>query len=469
MAEALPTINNNGSAVVSATQQNTLVLETVRDSLARQTDFLEQIFQSISATLAFEQDSERDRRLREIEAEAEARRAAKGDGQIGGSAQVTTPDAIDTGSGNFRAMLIGIGALAKYFDIDAWLRLPTIVPILTKTTTAAFKSLDLLKDTFVVFARGIDLILEPFRIASNSLVNAVKLVTPALSGISGKLTTFADSITTNIGNKLTTLTDSIKTNIGTKLTTFTDNIKTNIGTKLDTFTDSLKFGGKTFDEALGKWRDARGKFTTAPTKLGQMVDTFSTASTKISTTFTTFTEKLGTIGDDVAKLTTTVGTKFQAFMGIAEEGTGLRGLMAKVGDFLGPIRRLGFVVGQLIKRIAYPLTFIIAIYDGITGFMEEYADSGSVIKSIGAAFTNIIDGLITDLVQLAGDILVWIAGALGLDNLAATFTELTKSLTDGITAATQGIVDIVVGIFTLDMELLLKGIKGLVGLSLIHI
>ena len=137
--------------------------------------------------------------------------------------------------------------------------------------------------------------------------------------------------------------------------------------------------------------------------------------------------------------------------GLFAAGTGTA-VMA-IDNILGPLK----AVGRFLSKLFLPITLILGVIDGITGFMEEYGETGSIVDGIRGAVEGIVDGFIGTFVRLITDLLDMALSFLGLEQLGSFIGELGESLTADFKAAVGGIVDIVTGIFTLDMDRILGG------------
>ena len=103
------------------------------------------------------------------------------------------------------------------------------------------------------------------------------------------------------------------------------------------------------------------------------------------------------------------------------------------------------------------------IFDGYTGFMEEYEKEQNFIDGIRGAVTGIVDGFIGGFVRLATSAVAAGLEFLGLENLATIIDNFGTDITASFKTAVGGLVDFVTGIFTLDLERITKGLKNLVG------
>jgi len=124
-----------------------------------------------------------------------------------------------------------------------------------------------------------------------------------------------------------------------------------------------------------------------------------------------------------------------------------------IDNILGPLKAVGKVIGKLFL----PITLILGVIDGITGFMEEYGESGSIVDGIRGAVEGIVDGFIGTFVRLITDLLDMALSFLGLEQLGSFIGEFGEKITADFKAAVGVIVDIVTGIFTLDFDRILGG------------
>ena len=142
--------------------------------------------------------------------------------------------------------------------------------------------------------------------------------------------------------------------------------------------------------------------------------------------------------------------------GPAGAGGGGGGQLQKI---LTPLKAIGRVIGKLFL----PITLIMGIFDGYTGFMEEYEKEQNFIDGIRGAVEGIVDGFIGGFVRLATSAVAAGLEFLGLENLATIIDNFGTDITANFKTAVGGLVDFVTGIFTLDLERITKGLKNLVG------
>ena len=139
------------------------------------------------------------------------------------------------------------------------------------------------------------------------------------------------------------------------------------------------------------------------------------------------------------------------------EAKGVFGSAGPLRSIIEPIKKFGRFVGKLFL----PLTIILGIFDGVSGFMKEYEDTGSIVDGIRGAVVGIVDGFIGTFVRLITDLVGMALEFLGLENLGKFVTEFGEKITGFFGDAIGGIVDIITGIFTLDFDRILAGFGNL--------
>ena len=145
------------------------------------------------------------------------------------------------------------------------------------------------------------------------------------------------------------------------------------------------------------------------------------------------------------------------FTGLTGAGGLFNAVDGPIASILKPIKAIGKTIGKLFL----PLTIILGIFDGVSGFMKEYEDTGSIVDGIRGAVVGIVDGFIGTFVRLITDLVGMALEFLGLDNLGKFVTEFGEKITGFFGDAIGGIVDIITGIFTLDFDRILAGFGNL--------
>ena len=169
----------------------------------------------------------------------------------------------------------------------------------------------------------------------------------------------------------------------------------------------------------------------------------------------------------IATLTKTFKEAFASikavFMPIINTVKGLFGeggsFMKSIDGILEPIKKLGRFIGKLFL----PITLILGVIDGVQGFMKEYGETGSIVDGIRGAVVGIVDGFIGSFVRLITNLIGMALEYLGLNNLGKYIKEFGEMLTGNFSKAIGGIVDFVMGIFTLDVDRIWKGLKNVTG------
>ena len=132
-------------------------------------------------------------------------------------------------------------------------------------------------------------------------------------------------------------------------------------------------------------------------------------------------------------------------------------VMKSLETIIEPIKKVGRFIGKLFL----PITLILGVIDGITGFMKEYKETGSIVDGIRGAVVGIVDGFIGTFVRLITNLVGMALEFLGLDNLGKFVSEFGENITKYFSDAIGGIVDVITGIFTLDFGRILGGFGSL--------
>jgi|TARA_B100001964_G_scaffold106245_1_gene118699 hypothetical protein len=185
-----------------------------------------------------------------------------------------------------------------------------------------------------------------------------------------------------------------------------------------------------------------------------------TATIQFTKNFTvSFTRFLNGFKNAFAGLKSGIATTLAPFKSIVGALFAEGGALAKLtGGFLSMFKP----VTRLLSKLAWPITLIFAIIDGVQGFIEGYKADG-IIGGIKGAIVGIVDGFIGSLVRLVTGLLGSFLSFLGLDAMGASITQFGEDVMANFTKALGGLVDFVAGIFTLDLERITAGLGNLVG------
>ena len=215
---------------------------------------------------------------------------------------------------------------------------------------------------------------------------------------------------------------------------------------MDLFDDAVKTRSTSF---FGKG----GILSTSYTKtLDSVADSFNTFKKSITTN-----RVFVTIADNFKEAKTTLQATFKP---VKDALTGAGGLFASaknggaLAQLIEPLKGIGRTIGKLFL----PITLVLGIFDGYTGFMEEYEKEQSFMDGIRGAITGIIDGFIGSFVRLATGAIGKGLEYLGLENVGKFIADFGEDITKSFKDTVGGLVDIVTGIFTLDLGRILGGI-----------
>ena len=215
---------------------------------------------------------------------------------------------------------------------------------------------------------------------------------------------------------------------------------------MDLFDDAVKTRSTSF---FGKG----GILSTSYTKtLDSVADSFKTFKTSITSN-----RAFVTIADNFKEAKTTLQATFKP---VKDALTGSGGLFAsaKNGGALAKMIEPLKAIGKTIGKLFLPITLVLGIFDGYTGFMEEYEKEQSFMDGIRGAITGIIDGFIGSFVRLATGAIGKGLEYLGLENVGKFIADFGEDITASFKKTVGGLVDIVTGIFTLDLDRILGGI-----------
>lgn len=119
-------------------------------------------------------------------------------------------------------------------------------------------------------------------------------------------------------------------------------------------------------------------------------------------------------------------------------------------------------VGKLVGKLFLPITIVWGAIQTVMGAIEGYEQDGVAGAIKGGVFA-LFDFLVVDLVNLLAKIPIWILEQLGMDNMAASLADNIDGLLTSIKDMFGGVVDLVVGLFTLDTEKMKQGFTSLLG------
>lgn len=182
---------------------------------------------------------------------------------------------------------------------------------------------------------------------------------------------------------------------------------------------------------------------------------------------------IGKILTNIQKAFTSIGKRFPAIgklMGNLFGKTGsLTGLFGKIKTLGSTVMKLlkdskilsiAGKVGKFLGKLFLPITILWGAIETVMGAVKGYKEDG-VAGSIKGGVNALFDFLVVDLVNLIVSIPAWFLKKIGLKNVAKALQDNVAGVMQSIKDMFGGIVDTVVGVFTLDPKRIAKGLKGL--------
>lgn len=175
----------------------------------------------------------------------------------------------------------------------------------------------------------------------------------------------------------------------------------------------------------------------------------------------------------ISNILSSIGSAFKTLT--AGSGTSI---LSSLDDIIKPVKTFfskftgiakkffsfGKVIGNVLGKLALPITVIMSIFDFVMGAIDGFTKTeGSLIdKIIGGlkgGLTGLVNGLIGIPLNLLKSAVSWIAGALGFEGIEKALDSF--SFTDIIKTAINGVVDTVVTFFTDQFAFLSSIFQGL--------
>ena len=181
----------------------------------------------------------------------------------------------------------------------------------------------------------------------------------------------------------------------------------------------------------------------------------------------------------VSKFITPVVNFFKSIIGAAKSS-------ASFMTGFKPVMKFFATIGKTLGKFFLPITFLMAAFDAVTGFMDGY-DEGGILGGIEGAVTKVFNGLVSAPLDLLKSAVSWILGKLGFEEAESTldsfsfkdfFTKIFGAIFDGIDGAVSFIKELftfpadggpiaaigkLVDILFLPLNLAINFIKGLFG------
>lgn len=123
-----------------------------------------------------------------------------------------------------------------------------------------------------------------------------------------------------------------------------------------------------------------------------------------------------------------------------------------------PIAKFAATLGRTLGKIFFPITILMGVFDGVTGFIRGFKEDG-LIGGIKEAVIGVVDGLVGGLIRMVTGALAFILDLIGLDKFAASLKENVGDAIEGVYEIFRGVVDII----TFPFRLVFEAVKGIFG------
>lgn len=130
-------------------------------------------------------------------------------------------------------------------------------------------------------------------------------------------------------------------------------------------------------------------------------------------------------------------------------------LLEEFGSFA--LKMLG-LISRFIGKVLLPLQILLSLIDFINGFIEGYEKSG-IAEGVKEGLLKVFDGLVIGIFNVVRDVVSWILDKIGLENTAKSIAASLDRISQDLKNLFAGIIDIFLGIVTLDVSKIWKGLN----------
>ena len=123
-----------------------------------------------------------------------------------------------------------------------------------------------------------------------------------------------------------------------------------------------------------------------------------------------------------------------------------------------PIAKFAATIGRTLGKIFLPITILMSIFDGVTGFIRGFKEDG-ILGGIKEAVIGVVDGFVGGLIRMVTGAFAFLLELIGLDNFAASLKENVGDAIEGVYEIFRGVVDII----TFPFRLAFEAVKGIFG------
>jgi phage-related protein len=191
---------------------------------------------------------------------------------------------------------------------------------------------------------------------------------------------------------------------------------------------------------------------------------FQSIRTTVSTIFQTFRRLLTPVTALVRSTGSVIGgffsrlrelyLRFGQIIGVFDEAGRLVGLVGKIANTIASAAR---TLGKFVPF----LNVIIGAFFAVTGFLKGFEGDKSLIGRLQGALNSLWEGFFGSIINLIGSAVNSVLSFFGLDVLGDTIQNIASTLTTSISDSLVGAIDLVAGIFTLDISRIAEGLMSL--------
>ena len=191
---------------------------------------------------------------------------------------------------------------------------------------------------------------------------------------------------------------------------------------------------------------------------------FQSVRATVSAVFLTFQKLLSPITDLVRSTGSVIGGFFSRLRGLYLQFGQIIGIFDEAGRLVGLVGKIANTIATAAKTLGKFVPFlnvIIGAFFAVTGFLEGFEGDKSLIGRLQGALAGLWEGFFGSIINLIGSAVNSVLSFFGLDVLGDTIQGIASTLTTSVTDSLVGAIDIVAGIFTLDISRIGEGLMSL--------
>ena len=166
----------------------------------------------------------------------------------------------------------------------------------------------------------------------------------------------------------------------------------------------------------------------------------------------------GRYADDISRFIGSIKNLMQPIIdGIGKVMNLAKGSTSFMAGF-GKVATFASTVGRTLGKIFLPITILMSVFDGVTGFIRGFKEDG-ILGGIKEAVIGVVDGFVGGLIRMVTSAFAFLLELIGLDNFAASLKENVGDAIEGVYEIFRGVVDII----TFPFKLVFEAVKGIFG------